>query len=137
MICLLPFEESDLVTPLPCDIRHYYHTSCIEQWLMINACCPLCKTEVTMEEIERVSKLYMKRLDQHAHCCSEASNHKSHQHKGSHYSSREYSSNRDSKGSPNDYENANKTKKKASHKYSSLGHATGTGKEDSFYMEGQ
>ena len=36
MICLVNFDEDSLVTPLPCDIRHYFHTDCIEQWLMIN-----------------------------------------------------------------------------------------------------
>ena len=30
MICLVNFTEDDSVTPLPCDIRHYYHTTCIE-----------------------------------------------------------------------------------------------------------
>ena len=105
---------------------------------MINACCPLCKTEVTMEEIERVSKLYMKRLDQHALCCSEHSGAKSHQIKGSQCSSRDYSSNRDSKGSPNDFDaTKTATKKKVSNKYSSVGPATGSAKENSFYVEGQ
>ena len=63
MICLVSFTEDDSVTPLPCDIRHYYHTACIEQWLLINACCPLCKTEVTMDEIDRVAKLYKRKLE--------------------------------------------------------------------------
>ena len=30
VICLLPFESSDMVTPLPCDKRHYFHSKCIE-----------------------------------------------------------------------------------------------------------
>ena len=55
MICLLNFDEDSLVTPLPCDIRHYFHTTCIEQWLAINASCPLCKSPVTIQEIERVA----------------------------------------------------------------------------------
>ena len=28
-ICLGEFEESELVTVLPCDVRHYFHTHCI------------------------------------------------------------------------------------------------------------
>ena len=48
MICLVDFDEDSLVTPLPCDIRHYFHTTCIEQWLMVNASCPLCKSPVTI-----------------------------------------------------------------------------------------
>lgn len=31
-ICLMSFGDNDDVTPLPCDIRHYFHTSCIEDW---------------------------------------------------------------------------------------------------------
>ena len=55
-------DEESMVTPLPCDIRHYFHTACIEQWLMINASCPLCKSAVTPEEIERVAIMYRKKL---------------------------------------------------------------------------
>lgn len=73
MICLVDFDEDSQVTPLPCDIRHYFHTSCIEQWLMINASCPLCKTPVTIEEIDRVAQMYQRKLNQHEKCCSEAS----------------------------------------------------------------
>ena len=71
MICLINFDEDSLVTPLPCDIRHYFHTGCIEQWLVINAMCPLCKTPVTVEEIDRVAQMYKRKLDQHEKCCSE------------------------------------------------------------------
>ena len=31
-ICLNEFKENDLVSPLPCDTRHYFHSSCIERW---------------------------------------------------------------------------------------------------------
>ena len=30
LICLVNFDEDSMVTPLPCDIRHYFHTACIE-----------------------------------------------------------------------------------------------------------
>ena len=63
LICLVNFEGGTMVTPLPCDIRHYFHTPCIEQWLMINASCPLCKNAVTPKELERVAMLYRKKLD--------------------------------------------------------------------------
>ena len=71
MICLVNFDEDALVTPLPCDIRHYFHTACIEQWLLINASCPLCKTSVTLEEIDRVAQMYQRKLNQHEKCCSD------------------------------------------------------------------
>ena len=71
MICLIDFDEDSLVTPLPCDIRHYFHTTCIEQWLMVNASCPLCKSPVTLQEIERVAQMYQHKLNLHDKCCSE------------------------------------------------------------------
>lgn len=58
------FYEDSMVTPLPCDIRHYFHTECIEEWLSYNKCCPLCKTPVTLEEIERVAKMYALKIQQ-------------------------------------------------------------------------
>lgn len=63
LICLINFNEDSLVTPLPCDIRHYFHTACIEQWLMENPMCPLCRSPVTAEEISRVAQLYQRKLD--------------------------------------------------------------------------
>lgn len=32
-ICLGSFESNELVTPLSCDIRHYFHSACIEEWM--------------------------------------------------------------------------------------------------------
>ena len=29
-ICLDEFEPDSMVTPLPCDVRHYFHTACIQ-----------------------------------------------------------------------------------------------------------
>ena len=43
VICLLPFESTDMVTPLPCDKRHYFHSKCIEEWSRNHNDCPLCK----------------------------------------------------------------------------------------------
>ena len=43
------FEANDIVTPLPCDIRHVYHTTCIEKWFRDKgiednqAFCPMCR----------------------------------------------------------------------------------------------
>ena len=29
-ICFLEFEEGEMVTPLPCDLRHTFHSECLE-----------------------------------------------------------------------------------------------------------
>ena len=57
-ICLVDYDEDCQVTPLPCDIRHYYHTECIELWLATKTVCPLCQTPVTPEAIEEVAQKY-------------------------------------------------------------------------------
>ena len=53
-ICLLPFEEDEQVTPLPCPSRHCFHQSCITEWLKTNASCPLCRTEITAEGFKQL-----------------------------------------------------------------------------------
>ena len=45
-ICKCDFEEDEDVTPLPCNTAHYFHSSCITQWLKTNAICPLCRAPV-------------------------------------------------------------------------------------------
>ena len=32
-ICTLEYTEDDDITPLPCNVSHYFHTKCIETWL--------------------------------------------------------------------------------------------------------
>lgn len=50
-ICLGGFlgsnEKTLSVTPLPCDIRHLFHTDCIRSWFERDNICPLCKTPIT------------------------------------------------------------------------------------------
>jgi E3 ubiquitin-protein ligase DOA10 len=54
MICYVPYEtEEDFVTVLPCNETHYFHTECISTWVKDgNNVCPLCRKEITKEEIE-------------------------------------------------------------------------------------
>jgi len=47
-ICMVDYEPNDEITPLPCDGRHFFHTTCIENWLKNNNSCPLCKKPITM-----------------------------------------------------------------------------------------
>lgn len=53
-ICLEKYKPSHMVTCLPCSDRHFYHTKCIEQWLLTSKNCPLCnqKCENPAKHIE-------------------------------------------------------------------------------------
>uniref|UniRef100_A0A0G4HKR2 RING-type domain-containing protein n=1 Tax=Chromera velia CCMP2878 TaxID=1169474 RepID=A0A0G4HKR2_9ALVE len=42
-ICLVEFDEKDLVRLLTC--RHCYHKGCIDEWFKSNSNCPLCKRD--------------------------------------------------------------------------------------------
>ena len=50
VICLETFVETDIVTALPCDPRHFFHSACIERWVFTNDICPLCKKNITLEQ---------------------------------------------------------------------------------------
>jgi hypothetical protein len=46
-ICFAEFESSDEVRILRCPQRHYFHTACIDPWLLSQKnACPLCLTPV-------------------------------------------------------------------------------------------
>jgi E3 ubiquitin-protein ligase DOA10 len=51
-ICLSEFEESQSVSPLPCNIKHYFHTECLEQWMKTKQECPLCRAEITEDALK-------------------------------------------------------------------------------------
>ena len=53
VICSVEFNAEAQVTPLPCNVNHYFHTACISKWLETNQNCPLCRQAVTVEELER------------------------------------------------------------------------------------
>ncbi|EFH43816.1 protein binding protein [Arabidopsis lyrata subsp. lyrata] len=40
-ICLAKYKEKEEVRKLPCS--HRFHLKCVDQWLRIISCCPLCK----------------------------------------------------------------------------------------------
>ncbi|KAK1927056.1 hypothetical protein DB88DRAFT_9476 [Papiliotrema laurentii] len=43
-ICLHDFETGDDLRVLPCEIRHVYHKTCIDPWLLeVSSSCPLCR----------------------------------------------------------------------------------------------
>ncbi|CAN6869993.1 hypothetical protein Bca4012_044898 [Brassica carinata] len=43
-ICLAKYKDKDEVRELPCS--HKFHLKCVDQWLRIISCCPLCKQDL-------------------------------------------------------------------------------------------
>ncbi|CAL1400219.1 unnamed protein product [Linum trigynum] len=43
-ICLNVYDDNEELRELPCG--HVFHVECVDKWLKINACCPLCKNEI-------------------------------------------------------------------------------------------
>ena len=59
------FDKDSFVTALPCESRHYFHSECLEDWVKQTtfASCPICPlVEISVEEIENVTKVYRKKL---------------------------------------------------------------------------
>ena len=48
-ICIESFKQDELLSVLSCD--HFYHPSCIYEWLQKNLHCPLCRTPVEPETV--------------------------------------------------------------------------------------
>lgn len=43
-ICLCDYETEDVVRQLPCSSGgHYFHSSCVDKWLMQRKTCPICR----------------------------------------------------------------------------------------------
>eukprot|EP01017_Pseudomicrothorax_dubius_P001016 TRINITY_DN0_c3253_g1_i2.p1 TRINITY_DN0_c3253_g1~~TRINITY_DN0_c3253_g1_i2.p1 ORF type:complete len:101 (+),score=23.06 TRINITY_DN0_c3253_g1_i2:1-303(+) len=47
VICLAEFEHGEKLRELPC--KHRFHVGCIDQWLIQNGSCPICRDRVTAE----------------------------------------------------------------------------------------
>ncbi|XP_071786291.1 RING finger protein 150-like isoform X1 [Asterias amurensis] len=43
-VCLESYKVSDLVRVLPC--KHFFHKSCVDQWLIEHRTCPMCKLNI-------------------------------------------------------------------------------------------
>ncbi|KAM7280122.1 hypothetical protein ACFE04_007256 [Oxalis oulophora] len=41
-ICLSEYETNDTLRSIP-ECNHYFHSDCVDEWLKINATCPLCR----------------------------------------------------------------------------------------------
>jgi hypothetical protein len=53
VICSELFDQDASITPLPCNVKHYFHTHCITAWLETKQECPLCRHAITIEELKR------------------------------------------------------------------------------------
>ncbi|KAK9667614.1 hypothetical protein K7432_017599 [Basidiobolus ranarum] len=40
-VCLEEYNDGELVRKLRCN--HHFHQHCLDEWLLINKYCPLCK----------------------------------------------------------------------------------------------
>lgn len=45
-ICLNGYAEDETLRLLPCDKRHHFHKDCVDEWLVVNATCPICRAQV-------------------------------------------------------------------------------------------
>jgi E3 ubiquitin-protein ligase RNF38/44 len=43
-VCIGDYEPGDELRVLPC--KHLFHKECVDQWLSVNATCPLCRTSL-------------------------------------------------------------------------------------------
>ena len=58
-ICMETFKEGqDHISPLLCDERHYFHSDCIEEWLVKKNECPLCKVQQTPKSMREFSNSF-------------------------------------------------------------------------------
>jgi Ring finger domain len=47
-ICLADYQEGEPVRKLGC--QHHFHKSCVDQWLVISATCPLCVQSIIVSQ---------------------------------------------------------------------------------------
>jgi len=53
---MFEFDQESTVTPLSCNVKHIFHSECIEQWFKTKNECPLCREEITPAGLKEFSK---------------------------------------------------------------------------------
>mmetsp|Transcript_8072 Transcript_8072/g.14880 ORF Transcript_8072/g.14880 Transcript_8072/m.14880 type:complete len:333 (-) Transcript_8072:236-1234(-) len=56
-ICLSAFEPGEQLRILPCDGQHSFHKDCCDEWLLVNATCPICRARVIGSNEESTSEM--------------------------------------------------------------------------------
>ena len=49
-VCISDYEKGDKLRVLPC--KHLFHVDCVDQWLSVNATCPLCRKSIFVDDPE-------------------------------------------------------------------------------------
>lgn len=52
-ICLQNYADGDMFRELPCDRRHHFHVACVDDWLKLNATCPVCRKSVLQPDLQQ------------------------------------------------------------------------------------
>ncbi|KAJ1463067.1 hypothetical protein M885DRAFT_504596 [Pelagophyceae sp. CCMP2097] len=47
-VCISDYEPNEQLRLLPC--KHAFHKTCVDQWLGVNATCPLCRTSIFADD---------------------------------------------------------------------------------------
>lgn len=51
-ICMETFaEQTKKVVIAPCDVRHFFHAKCMQEWMARHTSCPFCKHRFTLDEL--------------------------------------------------------------------------------------
>ncbi|EWM24570.1 e3 ubiquitin-protein ligase [Nannochloropsis gaditana] len=50
-VCISEYAPDEDVRLLPC--AHYFHASCVDEWLKVNASCPTCRASILPESAEQ------------------------------------------------------------------------------------
>ena len=55
-ICMCEMEDGQEISILGCNINHYFHKNCFDQWMnhKSDAKCPLCRRDIEKDKIKNI-----------------------------------------------------------------------------------